>query len=230
MGSPLSPFTPFSPCDPVSPAVIPVPPLRATINPVPDESADIERELQSLEVELRKLEAEYNMYFAGRLPRPPWETRKRVENTVKRIDRLYISNYGHRFKFNTLQSRFSSFVDLWDRGLRSREEGRPGPFAQPRPVSTETSKDARAKDGVISVTTFKDPTKELDKLQELHSSLTEARRKAGQDAIPFQKFAELIKTQVSSMTQKGTGEVAFRVAVKDGKVTFTARRLKGSDE
>jgi hypothetical protein len=198
---------------------------------VADESADIERELQSLEVELRKLEAEYNMYFAGRLPRPPWESRKRVENAVKRIDRLYISNYGHRFKFNTLQSRFSSFVDLWDRGLRSREEGRAGPFAPPRPVSTETSKDAPANDGVVNVTTFKDPTKEIDKLQELHTSLTEARRKAGQDAIPFQKFADLVKTQVASMKQKGTGEVAFRVAVKDGKVTFTARGLKGqSDE
>ena len=195
-----------------------------------DESADIERELQSLEVELRKLEAEYNMYFAGRLPRPPWESRKRVENMVKRIDRLYISNYGHRFKFNTLQSRFSSFVDLWDRGLRSREEGRAGPFAPPRPVSIEKTKETPANDGVVSVTTFKDPTKEMDKLQELHTSLTEARRKAGQDAIPFQKFADLVKTQVSTMKQKGTAEVAFRVAVKDGKVTFTARGLKGSDD
>jgi hypothetical protein len=197
---------------------------------VADESADIERELQSLEVELRKLEAEYNMFFAGRLPRPPWESRKRVENMVKRIDRLYISNYGHRFKFNTLQSRFSSFADLWDRGLRSREEGRAGPFAQPRPVSIEKTKDTPEKDGVVSVTTFKDPSKEIDKLQELHTSLTEARRKAGQDAIPFQKFADLIKTQVATMKQKGTAEVAFRVAVKDGKVTFTARGLKGSDE
>jgi len=197
---------------------------------VADESADIERELQLLEVELRKLEAEYNMFFAGRLPRPPWESRKRVENMVKRIDRLYISNYGHRFKFSTLQSRFSSSIDLWDRGLRAREEGRAGPFAQPRPVSIEKTKDTPANDGVVSVTTFKDPTKEMDKLQELHTSLTEARRKAGQDAIPFQKFADLIKTQVATMKQKGTAEVAFRVAVKDGKVTFTARGLKGSDD
>ena len=36
---------------------------------------ELERELQILESDLRKLEGEYNMYFAGRLPRPPWETR-----------------------------------------------------------------------------------------------------------------------------------------------------------
>ncbi|HZM62488.1 MAG TPA: hypothetical protein VFB85_21935, partial [Vicinamibacterales bacterium] len=61
---------------------------------------------------------------------------------------------------------------------------------------------------------------------ELHKSLTAARRSAGQDAIPFQKFADLIKSQVSSMKEKGNPEVAFRVAMKDGKVTFTAKGVK----
>ena len=41
-----------------------------------DADAIVERELKILEGELRQLEAEYNMYFAGRLPRPPVETRR----------------------------------------------------------------------------------------------------------------------------------------------------------
>ena len=197
---------------------------------MPEESADIERDLQVLEAELKRLEAEYNMYFAGRLPRPPWETRKRVEGLVKRLDRMYISNYGHRFKFSTLQGRFTSFVDLWDRGQRSRDEGRPGPFAQPRPVEDKPSKKPAADDRVVHVTTFKDPLKEMDKLHQLYDNLAELRRKAGQDAIPFDKFADLVKSQVSQMKEKGTPEVAFRVAVKDGKVAFTARGVKGQAE
>jgi hypothetical protein len=195
---------------------------------LPDESPDIERELQALEAELRRLEAEYNMYFAGRLPRPPWETRKRVEGLVKRMDRQYISNYGFRFKFSTLQSRFTSHVELWDRGLRSREEGRPGPFVQPpRPPTAEKSAKPAADARAVHVTTFKDPLKEMDKLHELYDNLAEMRRQAGQDAIPFHKFADLIKTQVTQMKEKGTPEVAFRVAMKDGKVAVTARALKG---
>ena len=67
------------------------------------EVPDLERELQILEVELRKLEGEYNMYFSGRLPRPPFETRSRVEQLVKRLDRSYIQNYAERFRFLTLQ-------------------------------------------------------------------------------------------------------------------------------
>jgi hypothetical protein len=194
---------------------------------VPDESPDIERELQVLEAELRRLEAEYNMYFAGRLPRPPWETRKRLEGMVKRVDRMHIPNYGHRFKFTTLQTRFTSFVDLWDRGLRAREEGRPGPFIAPRPVEEKPARPAVEKeDRVVHVASFKDPLKEMDKLHALYDNLAEVRRQAGQDSIPFHKFADLVKTQVAQMKEKGSGEVAFRVAVKDGKVAFTARGVK----
>jgi hypothetical protein len=187
---------------------------------------DIDRELTFLEAEMKKLEAEYNMYFAGRLQRPPWEMRKRVEGLVKQLDRTHIANYGQRFRFTTLQSRFSKSIDLWDRGLRAREEGRPGPFVQPRPVE-EKPKPAKREDGVLHVTTFQDPLKEMEKVHQLYDNLAQARREAGQEAIPFHKFADLIKTQVNTLKEKGSPEVAFRVAVKDGKVAFTARGLKG---
>ena len=45
--------------------------------------------------------------------------------------------------------------------------------------------------------------------------------------MPFQKFADLVKNQVNKLRQAGSSEVAFRVAVKDGKVNFTARAMKG---
>jgi hypothetical protein len=190
------------------------------------EAVDFDRELSLLEAEIKKLETEYNMYFAGRLKRPPWEMRKRVEGLVKQIDRMHIPNYGQRFRFTTLQSRFAKSVDLWDRGLRAREEGRPGPFAQPRPVE-ERPRQPRPEDRVVHVTTFEDPLKEMEKVHQLYDNLAQARKEAGQEAIPFHKFADLIKNQVKSLREKGSPEVAFRVAVKDGKVAFTARGLKG---
>jgi len=36
-----------------------------------------------------------------------------------------------------------------------------------------------------------------------------------------------VKSQVTKLRATGSPEVAFRVAVKDGKVNFTARALKG---
>jgi hypothetical protein len=189
--------------------------------------SSVDRELTRLEADLKQLEAEYNMFFSGRLPKPPWETRARVEATVKQIDRSHIPNTGDRFRFTTIQSRFQTFVDLWDKGLRAREEGRPGPFAQPRPAKDDKKGPA---DRIVHVSSFRDPVREIDKLTELYESLAEARREVGEDAPPFHKFADLVKNQVKKLKQGGSPEVAFRVAVKDGKVSFTARALKGASE
>jgi hypothetical protein len=190
--------------------------------------SDIERDLQRLEVELKRLEAEYNMFFSGRLPKPPWETRSRVEAIVKQYDRGHIQNYGDRFRFSTLQARFAAFIELWDRGLRAREEGRPGPFAPKRPEKEPAKKGPD--DRILRVTAFRDPVREIDKLTELYEALSEARREVGEEQVPFHRFAELVKNQVTKLRDNGTPEVAFRVAVKDGKVNFTARGLKGAIE
>jgi hypothetical protein len=101
------------------------------------DSTDLDRDLRTLEAELRRLETEYTMYFAGRLPRPPVESRRRVAGLVRHLDRQRLSNYAQRFRFTTLQARYQTFVDLWDRGVRARDEGRPGPFAS-RPTASAT--------------------------------------------------------------------------------------------
>jgi hypothetical protein len=189
------------------------------------ESGEIHRDLQVLAAELKRLEAEYNMFFAGRLPRPPWETRGRVEAIIKRWDRGHIESSADRFRFTTLQSRFATFADLWDRGLRAREEGRPGPFSPPAEPRAPRKRDDKS--GVVHVTAFRDPMQEMDKLHALYDSLMDARRQAGQDVVPFHRFAGLVKDQVSKLRDAGSSEVAFRVALKDGKVNLTARGLKG---
>jgi hypothetical protein len=185
---------------------------------------------RTLEAELRKLEAEYNMFFAGQLPRPPWETRATVENTSKRLDRSVNAegSYADKFRLQTLQARYMTFVELWDRGLRAREEGRPGPFDSRRVAERqEDDTPPPAKDHVVYVTTFADPMDELDKLHELYERLSDARRDLGESQVPFHKFASLVRKQVKTIRDKGAPEVAFRVAVQDGHVAFTARGLVG---
>jgi hypothetical protein len=190
------------------------------------ERSAIERELQQLEVNLKRLEAEYNMFFSGRLPKPPWDTRKLVADMVTKYDRGYIANYADRFRFTTLQSRFASFVDLWDRALGAKEEGRSGPLIHQRKDVPERPK--RPEDRILHVGSFRNVLHEQDKLHDLYDALVEARKEVGQEAVPFHKFADIVKGQVKKLRDDGNAEVAFRVAVKDGKVAFTARALKGA--
>jgi hypothetical protein len=188
--------------------------------------SDVLRDLATLAAELKRLEAEYNGFFAGRLPRPPWETRGRVEAIIKRWDRGLIETSVDRFRFQTLQARFQTFIDLWDRGQRAREEGRPGPFFAPPPKAGK-KKPEEVETRILHVTAFRDPMREMDKLHGLYDSLMDARRQAGDEVVPFHRFAALVKDQVTKLREAGSPEVAFRVALKDGKVNFTVRGLKG---
>ena len=192
---------------------------------------DVQRDLQALAAGLKQLEAEYNMFFAGRLPRPPWETRNRVAALVKKWDRGYIQTAADRFQFDTLQRRFQTFVDLWDRGLRAREQGRTGPFAQPPPKAPAPREQEQKQDvQVVHTTAFKDPMREMDKLHTLYDSLMDARRELGEDVVPFHRFAALVKDQVEKVKDGGANGVAFRVTVTEGKVNFTARGVKEEEK
>jgi hypothetical protein len=199
------------------------------------ESTELERDLRVLEAELRKLETEYNMFFSGQLPRPPWDTRRRVEGILRRYDRAFIQSAIDRFRLSTMQARFSTFAELWDRGLRAREEGRPGPFSRtPRqeepaaPTEPVTPVHHVPEDRVVRVATVADPVRDENQVEALYESLIEARQAVGTaENFPFHRFVQIVKTQVAKLREAGSSQVAFRVAVKDGKVTFTAKGMKG---
>ena len=186
------------------------------------------RGLSSLAGELKKLETEYNQFFSGRLPRPPWETRTRVETLMRKWDRQsFEASSVDKFKFQTMQARYATFADLWDRGLRAREEGRPGPFNWATAETRPARPGEPSLPQVVHVAAIGDPMRDIDKVRELYESLMDARREAGDPTVPFHKFVGLVKEQVSTLQKTGSPEVAFRVAVQDGKVSFTARGLKG---
>ena len=83
-------------------------------------------------------------------------------------------------------------------------------------------------DRVVCVASFTDPVQEPEKLREFYESLAEARRETGEAPVPFHPFADLVREQVRALRRGDAGDVAFRVAVKEGKVSLTARVLKGA--
>jgi hypothetical protein len=70
---------------------------------------------------------------------------------------------------------------------------------------------------------------EGDKVRELYETLVKARVAAGAaEPFPFSRFADIVKGQVAKFHQSGSGEVAFRVSTKEGRVVFTARGRKAT--
>ena len=186
---------------------------------------NIERDLTRLEGELKELEAEYTMYFAGRLSKPPADTRRRVDSTFKRIDRTPIQNTALRFRFATIQSRYATFAELWERGMRAREEGRAGPFTpsgDQRPVSDDERED-RPGDRVLHIATVHNGPDEST-LDALYESLATARREVGAAEVPFQRFAKVVSSELERLHAQGSADVVFRVTIKEGKAHLTIRK------
>ena len=215
--------------------------------------SEFEVQMMQLEAEVRRLEAEFNMFFAGRLPRPPWETRTRVAALMKKTDQSYIRNTADRFRFETLQNRYQKFLELWERQMTNRELGRPTIGAkrtEPPPVvakaagqQSETAKDdngkpaaakeaapkpetARAASADAAEIRFKrDQALEGDRVKQLHEQLAQAKQQAGETPVPMDRLAALVKAQVAKFKSEGK-DVTFKVAVKDGKVSLTATPVK----
>ena len=78
---------------------------------MPPQKSEFETQMLHLDAEIRRLETEYNMFFAGRLKRPPFETKNRVAALIKRHDNSYIKNTGDRFRFESLQNRFFKITE-----------------------------------------------------------------------------------------------------------------------
>jgi hypothetical protein len=202
-------------------------------------TSEFDRNLRELEAEIKRLEVEYNLFFAGRLAKLPWDTRARVEALVKRYDRLQIQNTAERFRFQGLQSRFSAFCELWERNLKSRELGRPGPrgrsMSDPPVTSTAVAPPGpRVADDVATppspvVMSLRDPLVESEKVRALHEQLNAARRRSGEGDVPFERFEEVVRAQVAKLGRDG-GEVAFKVSVREGRVAFTAKPTTTEDD
>jgi hypothetical protein len=213
---------------------------------MPPEKRAFDAQMMQLEAEIRRLEGEYNMYFAGRLPRPPFETKNRVTALIKKYDSSYIQNTADRFRFEGLQARFYKFIEIIERQMTNREMGRAtfgkrppqaataAASAAPTPDATaaapeQTAQQAaagRAKEAAERVVKFNKADATGDqRVKELYEQLAAAKKQVGEAPVAYERVAALVKAQVSKFADDGTN-VAFKIALKDGKVSLTVKPEK----
>ena len=173
----------------------------------PPTTSEFDRELRELEAEIKRLEVEYNLFFAGRLPRLPWETRARVEALVKRYDRCTIQNTAERFRFQGLQSRFSAFCELWERSLK-RERARGRARARPQRAAADPAAAARQPAGEPAPSRAAEPRRDdvactiRRRGRQGAGALRAADARRGARParpVPFERFQEVVQAQVAKL-------------------------------
>jgi hypothetical protein len=230
---------------------------------MPPQKSEFDAHMHHLEAEIRRLEGEYNMFFAGRLTRPPFETKNRVAALIKRHDQSFIRNTADRFRFESLQNRYQKFIELVERQMTNRELGRPTlgvkppkpaePQPEAKPADAQaggaaaTAAGDAAKSGTPAadaprVAASKEPKEKVAaqvvriekggdaeaRARELYEKLAAAKQQAGEKPVALERIQALVKQQVDKFKSEGK-EVSFKVAMKDGKVTLTAKVADDKD-
>ena len=198
----------------------------------------LQEDLDRLDVAIRQLQVKWDLFFNGAEKKPPADLQSQVEALVRRYANTEIRNNGERFRYQSLSARFSSFNELWQKRLRSREEGKafgvhglradqlPPPPPPAAPVRTAAAgAPGGAPPGEIRVS---DPSHDTTAVRALYERFVEERRRAGETRAPaFESFRDLIGKQTSRIrAEKGAQAVDFRLETKDGKVSLKARIVK----
>jgi hypothetical protein len=191
-------------------------------------------ELDKLEEDIRKLKNKYDQFFAGIIKVPPSFERHQVEAFVHEMNKQKMRDGTRRFRFNTIQSRFNQYREMWGRKMREREEGpldfrrrqaamsgpqeaAPPPPAPPRVTSP-------APDPYVRMT----PGSNGEQIRKLYAEIEREHDKLGKPpAVSMEQLAAMVQKQTELVRQKyNVSTVAFRVETVDGKVKLKAKPLQ----
>jgi hypothetical protein len=187
------------------------------------DSKELERELDQLENSLNLLKREYEIFFSGAVKQAPRESKKRLEKTIQRYTSMQGLSYAQRFRFNSLVARFNSYMDLWNKQMRYKEEGRTPSGAIPlipennnnklktQPVTPAGSNGAEAK---------------LEKIFEEYLKRREETGE-GRPNLKFQDFCKIVSKQREAIVSKyRCKDVDFYVKIEGGHARLKARPVQ----
>jgi hypothetical protein len=186
--------------------------------PAPPSAA---HQLDRLADGIEKFKIEFERFLAGATVIPPDEHRARLVRELRELRTANLRASADQFRLASLEARFNSYSELFNRRLRDREEGRGARPPRPAAAASERRLDAAA--GVV-VTDRLEP----EAVEALYQTLT--RRPGGAadasaaPAMQLDTFRGYLSQQIESIRLKtGCEAVQFRIASEDGKLKLKAK-------
>jgi hypothetical protein len=195
-----------------------------------------DRELEVLAEAIRRLSAEYDAFLYGGANRPPTESRKHVDQMIRKLSAASLDAAADRYRFSTLQGRYTAMLERWDRLQGEKESGRrpglyghfaPGAGGAPPRAGAAAGPEAEALNAAASASVNAAETRASSGDRSLFQRYLDARKARGEsvEGYEFEQFAANLAQERSKLKAKlGTDEVVFDVAERDGKVKLVARR------
>jgi hypothetical protein len=201
-------------------------------------ASSFDRELRVLEEALRRLNAECDAFLYGTATKPPTTTRRHVEEMVRRLNASEDMSSAERYRFGTLQGRFASLNERWDRLQGEKEAGRrPGLYGHFREAAaSEAGSVGGARPNAPAPASVQEERRGLSTQgseQDLFERYVAAKKARGEDVSGYrlEGFLEGLERERRKVRERlGEGDIVFDVAERDGRVRLVARKKSRSGE
>ena len=184
-----------------------------------------ERELHVLNEAIRRLNAEYDAFLFGSVAKPPTESRRHVEEMFRRLTQSQTDSAADRYQLNSLQGRFSSLCERWERLQAEKEAGRrPGVHGGFTASGGEPSALAPNVSPRGSVEANRGAAGARDR--DLFERYVAAKRGRGEEVagLGLETFLARLAEERDKLKQKlGGAEVDFDVVEREGRVKLVAK-------
>jgi hypothetical protein len=164
-------------------------------------------ELERLEIMIEELKKRYDLFFQGLLRTEPAKERNELEIMLRKMGQRNIPVTSDQYKFNTLQARFFSYLNMWSRIVTGIEEGR-------------IERDSGGRVAFQS----QGPVEE-ENMNKAYIDFLNAKKDLNQpcDGIEFTAFRQKLLDRAMDISEKkGCNKVEFKVVVEDGKAKIKA--------
>ena len=183
---------------------------------------DLRAELERLERMIADLKVQYEQYFTGMMPLAPDKLHNDVKRKIRELLKAPLKNHSINFKLKTLEGRYGTFNNYWQRVLKQREEG-----TYNKDVFKANLREQNALEDAKQET---ETGKAEGGVQALFRSYREALEKStGQkQELNFDAFKKSLVERAKEFKEKNKDKkVKFKVVVENGQVKVKAKIKSG---
>ncbi|HET6268184.1 MAG TPA: MXAN_5187 C-terminal domain-containing protein [Acidobacteriota bacterium] len=201
----------------------------ATSKPVTADTRPLDKELDDLERSINQLKREMEIYLAGATKLPPLGARDKLERTVRKLSGDPNMSQATRFRYNTLAGRFNTYLDLWNKQLKLKEEGkspiRSGVFGGP---TQKLGEEAYRTEPIPSKAAEPKPAA-ASPFQKVYNDYLSKRLETGEQnpRVSLESFEKTLAKQREAILQKHQcKDVEFYVSVEEGRTKLKAKPVR----
>ncbi len=199
------------------------------------EAEKTERMTAELQELIRQVRREYDFWFNGVSPKPPFELRNKLDSHVRLLRNRLPKRTADQFKIAVVLQQYQSLAELWDKSSRNSETGKLTPWmAQSRRTlldeieraNEQRQEEAKKPERSTYLARITKPEEDVDEMRKVFNSYVAAKGKVGEDTsgADFDKFRAALVKQTKAIIDSGKASaVSYRVEIQDGKVAIKAK-------